>query len=435
VRWYLAAAFLMLCALAFQMGLLAYAMYVLLAILISSRVLARIWIESLSASRECNRLSAEIGERVAVAVTIKNNGRLPIPWVLIEDILPRAALVQRPPRLRVTGRRMSISMIRGQGRKTVLYQLDFAMRGYYQIGPCLLESGDLFGLHRRFRVASDPHFVIVYPKVIPLMGFDIASRRPIGEVRMTHRLFEDPTRIAGVRLYQAGDALNRVNWHATARTGALHSKVYEPSCIAGATILLDFNRSSFPARNEPVRSELAITTAASLANAVYQLGQQVGLITNGRDAVDRIRQEGWEHEYRTRSSARQSGSMTETSDRLRPLVVPTRRGPEQFRSILETLARVEMTDGLSFAQLVAESTARLPADSSVVAVLGEVSPDVAWTLGNLRRRGYAVTAVLVMFDEYESSEHLGRLIAENLDARLVTSEESLSVLCQQQLAR
>ena len=126
MRWYLAAAFLLLAALVFQLGCLAYAMYALLALLISSRLLARIWIESLSASRECNRLSAEIGERVAVAVTVANNGRLPVPWVLIEDILPRAALVQRPPRLRrdgpATGRS---SMIRGHGRKLLLYQLDF----------------------------------------------------------------------------------------------------------------------------------------------------------------------------------------------------------------------------------------------------------------------------------------------------------------------
>ena len=35
--------------------------------------------------------------------------------------------------------------------------------------------------------------------------------------------------------------------------------------------------------------ELAITAAATLANAVYEMGQQIGLVTNGRDAVDRMR--------------------------------------------------------------------------------------------------------------------------------------------------
>ena len=435
MKWYLAAAFLLLLALVFQLGLVAYAMYALFALLISSRLLSRLWIENLSASRECNRLSAEIGERVAVAVTVTNRGRLPVPWVLLEDVLPRGALLQRPPRLRVTGKRLAIALVRGHGRKLMLYQLHFEMRGYYQIGPCMLESGDLFGLHRVYRVASAPTFVLVYPKVIPLVGFDIASRRPIGEVRLSHRLFEDPTRISGVRLYQAGDPLNRVHWRASARTGVLHSKVYEPSCIVGATVLLDFHTGSYHARHEPLRSELAVTTVATLVNAVYQMDQQIGLVTNGRDAADRIRQEGWDHDFRTRKSARQSAGMSETSDRLRPLVVPTRRGPEQLRRILETLARVELTDGLTFAQLITEAACRLPADATVIAVLGDVPLETAWALGNLRRRGYAVTAVVVMFDEYQASECLGRLIAEGIDARSVTSEAALSALCQQQLVR
>ena len=69
---------------------------------------------------------------------------------------------------------------------------------------------------------TSPHFLLVYPEIAPLEGYDLASRMPLGEIRMTHRLFEDPTRIAGVRAYEAGDPLNRVHWRATARTGSLH---------------------------------------------------------------------------------------------------------------------------------------------------------------------------------------------------------------------
>ena len=127
--------------------------------------------------------------------------------------------------------------------------------------------------------------------------------------------------------------------------------------------------------------------------------------------------------------------MSEASDRLAPVVVPTRRGAEQFQRILETLARVELTDGLPFSQLVIEAAGRLPADATVVAVLGDVPVETAWALGNLRRRGFAVSAVLVMFDQHESSVCLGRLIAEGLDARHVTSEAGLAALCHQQLVR
>ena len=143
-------------------------------------------------------------------------------------------------------------------------------------------------------------YLLVYPEVVALEGYDVASRRPIGEVRMTYRLFEDPTRIAGVRQYAAGDPLNRVHWRATARTGMLHSKVYEPSTVSGATLVLDFHQQSHDPAHEPFRSELAVTAAASIANAVYMMQQQVGLVTNGRDAADRIRVEGWRHDWRTR---------------------------------------------------------------------------------------------------------------------------------------
>ena len=155
-----------------------------------------------------------------------------------------------------------------------------------------MENGDLFGLHRRFRVDAEPTFLLVYPRIVPLEGYDLTSRRPIGDVLLTHRLFEDPTRIAGVRPYELGDPLNRVHWRATARTGVLHSKVHEPSTLSGATVLLDFHTAGYHQRGEPFRSELAVTAALSLANAVYEMGQQVGLVTNGRDAADRIRTRG-----------------------------------------------------------------------------------------------------------------------------------------------
>src|SRR5262249_49809792 len=286
------------------------------------------------ARRECNRLSANVSERVAVVITIRNRGALPVAWLLMEDVLPVQALIFKPPNLGVDGRRIHLTMLRSNGRSTMMYQLQCNRRGYYQIGPLVLETGDLFGLHRRYRVATDPHFLLVYPQVVPLSGYDIASRRPIGEIRLQHRLYEDPTRIAGVRRYEAGDPLNRVHWRATARTGSLHSKVYEASTIAGATIVMDLHQASHPIKDERYRSELAITAAAAIANAMYEMGQQVGLVSNGRDAADRIRQQGWSSEdLRTRTAAKKAAGMLEQNERLHPMIVPTKRGPETLLEI------------------------------------------------------------------------------------------------------
>jgi uncharacterized protein (DUF58 family) len=434
MKWYIGCGLLLVAALLLDSGLLAYSMYVLLGVLVVSRLLARSWVGNVKAERHCEITTAEVGDLVPVRVVIRNEGKLPVPWLLMEDVVTRQALEQRPPRLKVKGKRIHVAMLR-PGKEVVLrYKLECRQRGYYQIGPLVLEGGDVFGLHRRFRVETEPHFFMVYPKIVTLEGYELASRRPIGEVMLTHRLYEDPTRIAGVRPYEAGDPLNRVHWRATARTGTLHSKVYEPTTIAGATILLDFHAGGYPSRGEPYRSELAVMTAVSLANAVYEMGQQIGLVTNGRDAADRIRQEGYEHDPRTRQAARKSGAMEEKSERLQPIVVETRRGVEQLHRIRETLARVELTDGMSFAGLVLETSGRLPRDATVIAVLAEVSVETAVSLGNLKREGFAVTAILMVMDFKELEQGHGRLLAEGVrDVRHLAKPEGLPTLCRQQV--
>jgi uncharacterized protein (DUF58 family) len=434
MKWYIGVALLLLAALALDSGLLAYATYVLLALLVISRFLARSWINNLSAKRKCSKLTAEIDDTVGVQVVVENHGWMPVPWVLLEDLLPKSAVGPRPPRLAIKGKRMQISMISARSETIVRYHIECKMRGYYQIGPVMLESGDLFGLHRRYRIETEPSYLIVYPRTVPLQGYELAARRPIGDVRLTLRLYEDPTRISGVRPYEQGDPMNRVHWRATARTGQLHSKVYEPSTMTGATILLDFHDAGYHGRGEPYRSELAITAASSLANAVYELGQQVGLATNGRDAADRIRLEGWDHEAKSRIGARQAAAMMEKSERLQPLIVETRRGVEQLQRIRETLARVELTDGFTFAQMLAEAAPRLPRDATIVALLPRVPVETALALGNLKRRGMAVTVILVALDADKLEKGHGRLLAEGIrDIRHLRDEQDLPGLCRRQV--
>jgi uncharacterized protein (DUF58 family) len=433
--WFLAIVLLLGLALALQAGLVAFAGYVLLGVYLVSRYLARRWVNDLVADRRCEATPREIGESTEVSVSLKNEGSLPILWVLVEDLLPDFSLRQRPPRLSVKGKRVQVVGLGGKRTKTVKYTVAFKMRGYYPVGPTMLETGDVFGLHRRHRVVGKPVYIMVYPKIVPLPKYDFSSRRPIGEVRLQNRLFEDPTRTAGVREYQVGDPLQRVHWKVTARTGVLHCRIYEPTSLAGATLLVDFHNDGYGSRGEPSRSDLAVTTAASIAYEVSLLNQQLGLASNGRDAADRIRAESLAEEkapeggYRTRDAARERFEVNEESDRLRPMVVDTRRGFDQFQKIREALARLEFTDGLSFAQLALEMAARMPRDATAIAILPRVPIETAIALGTLRRQGFAVTAILIGLDESEKLAAHGKLLAELVrDIRYVNSEEELGQL-------
>lgn len=415
-----------------DMGLLIYAIYAVAAVILLSRWMTRQWADNLNGQRHCDRLVAEVGEVVTIMDHVENNGSIPIAWCLIEDLLPAEALFGSPPPLDVLGNRIALMRLGRLQKKQLMYQLRCHRRGYYQIGPLVMETGDFFGLHRRFRVVSQPNYVMVLPKTIPLDGYEVASKRPIGEVKMSYRIYEDPTRIAGIRRYQSGDPLNRVHWRATARTGQLHSKMYEPSTIAGATLLLDFHQGGYAPAHEPFRSELAITNTASIAHALYQMSQQIGLITNGRDAADRIKEEGWASDARTRDEAQKSAQMDLKSDRLRPIVVPTTQGVEQFKIILETLARLELTDGLTFPQLILETAPRIPRDATVIAVISKVTPEVAVSLGNLARQGYTVSAIVNVYSVEEFAEASGPLIAEGVETRHLVDEASISEICRRQ---
>ena len=433
MKWLIAAILLLFVALALNLMLLVYAMYAMIGIILVSQWVTSRWAQAMNAERTCDIEMAEIGDVVPVMVKLEHAGRFPIAWLLVEDMLEQKSLSFQPPSLDVKGKRLEVMKLSPGDKKQLFYQLQCNRRGYYQVGPLVLETGDMFGLNRRYRVLTEPIFLLVLPKVIAVGSYDIASRRPIGEVVMTHRLFEDPTRIAGVRKYQQGDPLARVHWRATARTGKLQSKIYEPSTLAGATVVLDFHKESFDHKHEPVRSELAVTAAASIANALQEMGQQVGLVSNGRDAVDRIREEGWKGDQRTREEAKKSAIRMAESDRLRPVIVPTRKSPEQMVYISKALARLEKTDGLKLSQLVIEAAADIPRDASVIVIVSTINMENAVALGALARQGYSVEAVVNCHSQEEFVTVSGPLLAEGIMTRHLRDEAAISGICEKQM--
>jgi len=441
MKWILGTLGLLVLGLLLKLSLLVYAMYVLLGILALSRFFSRAWINELAASRSCDGDVLEIGDTVAIEAEVRNQGHLSIPWLIVEDSLPRDALVQMPRHLKADGPRLALTRLAPGETTSLEYQVTFLMRGYYQIGPLLLETGDVFGLHRRFRVATEPHFAMVLPKVLPVQGYNLASRRPIGEIRVVHQLFEDPTRLASIRPYQPGDPLNRIHWRATARTGQIHCRVYENSRVAGATFLLDFHERSYQGGGAANSAELAIVTVASLANAVSLMGQQIGFASNGRDSADRIREEGWGAEFTSRRDAHRRASEAQANTRLRPVIVETRKGDAQLRQILETLARLEHTDGLEFSEMLSEVASEIPRDATVVAVLRRVTPAIAASLGELVRRGFLVTVIVVSIelemtpDWAQPPDWAQMLLAQNIDFRVVNTEESVANLCAEAIVR
>ncbi|WP_235908787.1 DUF58 domain-containing protein [Roseiconus nitratireducens] len=398
-------------------------------VIVINRFLASTWTNCSIASRAGGDAELKVGEILPVDVSITNQSRVPVFWLLVEDLLPRWATVHDPPTLEVDGDRVAVLLLWPGQTHHLKYQIKCRRRGYFQIGPTVLETGDLMGLYRRYRVGAQPQYVTVLPKVVELTDYEIGSRRPMGEIRMRDNVMEDPTRLRGIRRWEPGDPMRRVHWSATARTGVLHSKVYEPSSIAGATLVVDLHCDTNPVRNEPIRTDLAITTAVSIANSLHEQSQPFALISNGRDAADRIRQEGWSGDHRVRDHARQSAQMLEASDRIRPVVVDLGRGAVHLQQLRRTLARLERTDAMSLGQLLTETESRISSETTLIAIFQMASEETLSALIGFSRRGRAVAAIINTFDINDYGALAGPLIAANIPTFHLAAEGGIAELC------
>ena len=82
-----------------------------------------------------------------------------------------------------------------------------------------------------------------------------------------------------------------------------------------------------------------------------------------------------------------------------------------------------------------ETASRLPRDATVVALLAAPSVETAVALGGLRQHGFAVTAIINLYDDIEFERASAQLAAEGVEARHLKSVEALPNLCRQYVLR
>jgi uncharacterized protein (DUF58 family) len=243
---------------------------------------------------------------------------------------------------------------------------------------------------------------VVYPKIVPFTSLKIPSYSPQGTLRHTLPIFEDPTRVLGKRRYISGDSLRRIDWKSSAVTGQLQVKVFEPSIALETCIVLNLNSDDFYYRNRIDSSELAIVIAASIANWITENKQMVGLIVNGRDPL--------------------------TTDG-RPQTIPPHKGKRHLIRLLETLARVEMTDQSTLAHLIQQQRYQLGWGTALIVITGKASEELINELYQARRSGQSAVLMLVGMD---ASQEASRLRAQTFGIPVfsIVSEHDLNIWMQ-----
>jgi uncharacterized protein (DUF58 family) len=325
--------------------------------------LARVWmrrsVQHLQISRRFED-RAFTGDEVDVHLMIRNTGRLPVVWLQIGESLPLELTTTPFPDQAIT--------LGGREEREFGYTLSCRRRGYYALGPLRMETGDLLGIEDRVLLVAEPRRLTVYPRVVSLEQLGLPTRSALASLPSRTPLFEDTTRIMGVRDYQPGDSPRRIHWTATARTGALVVKQYQPAIARETLICLDLDWRDYASRRHDA-TEQAIVVAASVANhAIVREDLPVGLATDATDPLVEGR---------------------------RRIVLPPRAERAQLMSILEVLARVQPVTGARFVDLLREESVHLPWGSTLLLITGTIDDSLAETVLYLRRRGHATAVVLV----------------------------------------
>lgn len=310
------------------------------------------------------------GESTSVAVEVENRKLLPLSWLRVQDRWPKAVgpvdeAVLAPSHLPEEGYLTNIFSLRWFERTRRRYEIAFRKRGVYAVGPARLQSGDLFGMYTRSRTLPVEDRLVVYPEILSLPRVEAPTNDPLGERAARRRLYEDPTRPIGVRPYHPEDSLRRIHWPATARTGSLQVKVYQPT--SGRVVVVCLNVATFARHWEGVDlslQERLVSTAATLARQGIEAGFQVGLVSNG---------------------------CISHSDR--PFRIPPGRSTRQLSILLEALAGVSPVVVAPFERFLLREMPHLPYGASLLVVSAVLTPPLSETLLRLRRAERRVTLV------------------------------------------
>lgn len=357
-----------------------YLLYALFGFYVLGRLWARRSLAAVTLERHHDH-RVFLGQAFTVDVRVHNRSWLPVLWLRLTDTVPADLM----PGIVF---RHVISLLPRE-RLNLNYTLKGRRRGYYHVGPFTTLGGDLLGTAAYESSQDGEDFVIVYPKIVALRDLGFPSLSPFGTLPSRQRLFEDPTRIQGVRDYQPGDSLRHMDWKTSARLGTLQVRRYEPAIALETAIFLNLDGADYPGRERYTATEFGIVVAASVAVHVVGLRQALSLVTNGRDP--------WQG-----SAPLPDG--TAAPEQCRPLAAPAlplRKGREHLMDVLDLLARIEVApeDGaLPFLDLLTRKSLALPWGSTVVIVTAREVEGLLDTLLALRRRGLLVILVLTSPD-------------------------------------
>jgi uncharacterized protein (DUF58 family) len=335
---------------AFSTGMpfLFYLLYLGILVIGGSYVLVRLGLTDLEAGYAVSQLHGHVGDRMKVTYTLRNNSRLPKPWLEVHNptTLPGG----------LPGRAIDLA---GRNERSWLIRAPLTRRGHFRIEPLHIRTGDPFGFFEAQATVGQGVGLIVYPRLEPLPSWRLPAASLEGSHASPERTLQTTPMATMVRPYAPGDSMNRIHWRSTARHGEIQVKEFDLEQTADAWIILDLQRGIQTGRGEESTTEAAIRAAASIADKALAENRAVGMTINaGRTAY-----------------------------------LPPDRGGRQHQKVMQLLAAVEADASSPLVETLVGSVGRLRRGMTAVVITASQETDWVRPLASLRTRGVACVVV------------------------------------------
>lgn len=345
---------------------------VLLVVLSVSGLWSAFSVVGLQLQRTTRATRKQVGEIFTENFVVINSSFIPKVWLKISDEAELQGL---------SGSRVLTWIGSRQSRAYAAHSL-LEKRGWFQLGPTIIETGDIFGLFLIKKTVESRKRLLVIPYTVDIHEFPAPYGSLPGGRALRQKTLEVTPYATGVREFEPGDPLKRIHWPTSARKQKLIVKEFEKDPLAEVWIFIDARASVHVQRRveyvpdlddmwwakqkrefslPPDTEEYMISIAASIAKYYINQKREVGLVSSGQNYS----------------------------------IFPAERGERQLGKILETLAVLRAEGEMPFWGLISSQLGHLARGSTVILITPSAEDKILIVVMELIQRGLMPVVVLI----------------------------------------
>ncbi|QQE77157.1 DUF58 domain-containing protein [Alicyclobacillus sp. SO9] len=179
-----------------------------------------------------------VGDEVKLGFTFSNTSLLPCPLVELSVELPPGLSANEDG----TGRFIRFRTFVGARQQMDVTVTCYATRRglqRMQYYPVYLTVNEGFGLQSLYLQRRDESMLRIMPKMLPELAFQPEFQSITGDIERFHWMYQDETRLRGIRDYQPGDPLKYIAWTASASQGKWMTKEFSASTDVSVCLMLN----------------------------------------------------------------------------------------------------------------------------------------------------------------------------------------------------